>query len=104
MEIKKQYIYRVEDSYGEGCYTTSNEHIRKHAPSNGHPRPQEDDAIDRLPKHFEKCGLLNLNQVMAWFTTAELGMLEDDGFYLKRIKVLVKAIGNTQVLFDSRFI
>lgn len=96
-----RYIYRVENEEGFGCYYDHLpfDFIDKHTASNGHPRPQDDIKILRKMKRSEICGFLNLNQAEKWFTPNELLQLEEEGFYLGRVKVKeITAIGESQVL------
>lgn len=100
------YIFRIEDQNGDGCYTFGCiKELQKH---NGlkdkkHPIPQNDKGINREIKYGEEfCGFLNLDQVINWFTQKELLLLQQDGFYLKRLKVKkITARGQHQILFTN---
>lgn len=99
-----EYIYRVEDENGEGCYSCHLEDLEKmynRHTFNGinYPRPQEDIGIQRTTKEFEICGFKDMEQALSWFTEEDLKLLNACGFKLKKVAVLlITAVGEKQVL------
>lgn len=97
-----QYIYRVENKKGLGCYRElvyELPFLLNHSTSNGHPVPYNDKGIDREYDEDEIHGFKNLDQVMRWFTNEELNHMNKRGQVLKRVKVKkITAIGECQVL------
>jgi len=101
-------IWRVENMQGVGPYQIEDDNGRvrfcespllAHNSMNGHPSPYGDPGIQRGPKGQEICGFESVAQAHAWFTEDELKWLEEEGFYLKQIKVFkITAKGKHQVL------
>jgi len=98
------YIYRVENEKGQGCYTYCDidfydKYLSHHGTQDHTPEPKFDKGINRNMVEKEICGFLNLEQAYNWFTKTELKLLEEKGFYLKKVNVsLITAKGQTQVL------
>jgi len=95
------YILRIEDKNGRGCYSTplTKKMLGNHIGDDiYHPTPYQDKKISRDRKHGEVCGFLNWIQLLRWFNIRQLILLAGMGFYIKRVKVILTAIGETQVL------
>ncbi len=96
-------VYRVENKYGEGCYQEGAmfvNDLEHHTYTDKHTSPSEDEGINRQPNNEEKCGFLNMEQVKAWFTRAELKRMARNGYDLIEKEVReITAIGENQVLF-----
>jgi len=100
----KEYIYRVEDELGQGCYSAhlpELETMYEIHSFNGvnYPRPQEDIGIQRKAEEKEVCGFKDIEQALCWFTEADLSLLNAYGFKLKKVEVdMITEIGEKQVL------
>ena len=99
-----QFIYRIEDSKGNGCYYghTDSKKMRKLLDfdnSMRHPLPINDTGIKRLSKENEIHGFKDIDQALKWFNAIEISSLYKIGFKLvyRRVKEIT-AIGESQVL------
>jgi hypothetical protein len=94
------YIWRVEDDSYAGPYQEGPEDLsERHNGTPDHPTPFTDNGINRMPEEYEVCGFKNLKQAKAWFNEADLAMLDEAGFKLKRVPVAkITAVGQKQVL------
>lgn len=101
-----EYVYRVENDEGKGCYQEGAvalnrlEHHNSYNHVKRHPLPSEDFGIDRYPLKDEKCGFKDMKQLKAWFTPKELKRLARNGFKVVELYVAeVTAYGEQQLLF-----
>ena len=100
----KEYIYRVEDELGQGCYSAHLPELERMYENHAYnfpnyPRPQEDIGIKRIAEEKEVCGFKDIEQALCWFTEADLSLLNAYGFKLKKVEVeAITAIGEKQVL------
>lgn len=95
------YIWRVENNKGEGCYKSerTRKSLSHHINSKHHPTPNRDEKIYRHPKIKEICGFKYLLQALRWFSNKDLSILEEYGYYLKKINVKkITVYGDKQVL------
>ncbi|GEM_PF-4945840 len=97
-----EFIYRVENKDGQGCYMNEIEEINfilaRHF-EEYYPTPKEDLGIERNPKYNEICGFKDIKQAENWFNNYELWELKKLGYELKKVKVKkITAIGEKQVL------
>jgi hypothetical protein len=100
----KNYIYRVENDDGIGCYSCHFSeleamYIRHKKTRRKRPLPQMDKGIDRNMTEAEICGFISLRQAEKWFTKNELNKLLFFGCSLKKVKISkITARGQKQVL------
>jgi len=95
-------IFRMQNSEGEGCYTSDgfSDILYSHCVFNGHPTPQEDAGINREMKFgVEICGFESIRQAVKWFNSAERRELRKEGFQIVRREVReITARGQKQCL------
>lgn len=100
-----EYIYRVEDENGEGCYSAHLPELErmyiKHADIGFpvYPRPIDDIGIQREIDNKEICGFASIGQALNWFSKYELRRMKKFGFELKKVEVeKITGYGVRQVL------
>ena len=104
------YIYRVQDSNGNGCYRElgSRYWAEQDHDDEDHPMPSEDgidiDDYKDLPDDH-RFGFRTKDQAMRWFNERELENLAEHGYYLKRVRGKVIMDGFKQCVFvPERFL
>ena len=105
-----KYVYRIESSEGEGCYTGTGTgdgrnvtwSDRDHSDMVRFPNPMKEmlvDNIQDLKRDGWLCGFKDLNQLQSWVTPCELKRLYKLGYKIKRKRVRDIRIGRRQVIF-----
>lgn len=107
-EIFDLEIIRIENSKGIGPYRDQEVAKLLHDVRFGYdPAKQpipENDGFSVIAEKFvnqsiAKFGFLNEEQLIAWFSTAQLKMLKDYGYNQVRVKVSRAFLGKSQILF-----
>lgn len=104
-----QYIYRIENKKGKGCYRglvhSMEKAIEKYVDTKWfdvrreHPTPSCDKGIERWPFKREICGFVSVRQALKWFSSDQIRRLRRLGFDLKKVEVqTITAIGQHQCL------
>lgn len=101
-------VYRVQNRSWNGPYQSGphndiiETYFERHASDRNHPGPQTDTGIDRRPRDNERCAFASMKSLRKWFPRPLIDALADDGFYIWRMEAKITAVGERQILIDSK--